>query len=318
MIKKIAFRLDISSKIGNGHLKRLQYLGSRLKKKRILWFISGEKKLIDFFFKKKKNIFKVKNEIEVYKTLKKKKIGLIVTDISHHQNIVKKKINKIHKFYKKKKIFLVSFDDPRHPIYSDISIIPYDYDHKSINIKNKNCKIFLGKKYFFFSRKLEKYSFKNKKIFKKIKKVFISISGTDHRKIGLYILNLIKDYGINITIISGKKTSLKKINVEKLKNIKFLEYTNSIEKIIFESDVAIVGEGLIKYETSLLNTPTLIIHQKDNRSNLIKQFLKNQTCKSLGLYKKNRSNILKKEIFSYFNNYKLRLRNYNNAKKILC
>ena len=54
VIKKIAFRLDISSKIGNGHLKRLQYLGSRLKKKRILWFISGEKKLIDFFLKRKK------------------------------------------------------------------------------------------------------------------------------------------------------------------------------------------------------------------------------------------------------------------------
>jgi len=314
MKSKAAFRVDISSKIGTGHLKRLQHLEERLKIKKIFWFVSGEKKLINFFFKKKKNVFTIKNETAVYKTLKKEKINLIVTDISHNKNILEKKVYKILNFYKKKNIFLISFDDPRHVILSDISIIPYDYERKKINVINKNCKIFLGKKYTFFSKKLEHYSSKNKKISKQISKVLISISGTDFQNIGDEILNLIKDIGISITIISGKKIN-SKIKIRKLKKIKYLNFTNSIEKLIFNVDVAIVGEGLIKYETSILNTPTLLIHQKDTKSELIKRFLKHHTCKSLGIYHKKYREFFKKEILSYFKDYNLRLSNYRNAKK---
>lgn len=315
MSNKAAFRVDISSKIGTGHLKRLQYLEERLKIKKIFWFVSGEKKLINFFLKKKKNVFIIQNETAVYKTLKKEKINLIVTDISHNKNILKKKIYKILNFYKKKNIFLISFDDPRHAILSDISIIPYDYDRKKLDIINKNCKIFLGKKYTFFSKKLEHYSSKNKKISRQISKVLISISGTDFQNIGDKILNLIKGIGISITIISGRKINSKKTKKRKLKKIKYLKFTNSIEKLIFDVDVAIVGEGLIKYETSILNTPTLLIHQKDTKSELIKRFLKHGTCKSLGLYQKKYLEFFKKEIISYFKDYNLRLSNYRNAKK---
>lgn len=315
MKNKIAFRVDISSKIGSGHLKRLQYLEEKLKIKKIFWFVSGEKKLIDFFLKEKKNVIRIKNETTVYKTLKKEKINLIVTDISHNKNILEKKINKIQNFYKKKNIFLVSFDDPRHIILSDISIIPYDYERKKINIVNKNCKIFLGRKYIFFSKKLEHYSSKDKKISRQIFKVLISISGTDFQNIGNEILNLIKDIGIHITIISGKKINSKKINIRRLKKIKYLNFTNSMEKLIFDADVAIVGEGLIKYETSILNTPTLLIHQNDTKSQLIKRFLKHGTCKSLGLYDRKYAELFKKKIISYFKNYNLRLNNYKNAKK---
>ena len=315
MKNKVAFRVDISSKIGSGHLKRLQYLEERLKIKKIFWFVLGEKKLIDFFFKNKKNVIRIKKEADVYKTLKKEKISLIVTDISHNKNILEKKINKIQSFYKKKNIFLVSFDDPRHEILSDISIIPYDYDRKRINIINKNCKIFLGKEYIFFSKKLEHYAGKSKKISRQISKVLISISGTDFKNIGNEIVNLIKDIGINITIISGKKINPKKINKKLIKKIEYLDFTNSIERLIFNADVAIVGEGLIKYEASILNTPTLLIHQNDTKSQLIKRFLKHGTCKSIGLYDKKYAELFKKEIISYFKNYNLRLSNYKNAKK---
>jgi UDP-2,4-diacetamido-2,4,6-trideoxy-beta-L-altropyranose hydrolase len=318
MKNKIAFRVDVSSKLGSGHFKRLKSLEEKLKFKKIFWFVSGEKKLIDFFFKKKRNIYKIKNEIKVLKILQKERINLIVTDISHDKNILKKKINKIHNFYKKNNIFVVSFDDPRHKIISDISIIPYDYNYKKIHIINKNCKIFIGRKYFFFSKKLIYYSNKQKELSKNVSKVLISISGTDFRNIGLEILNLIKDLAVSITIITGEKIKKKKIDIKTSKKIRYLNYTNSIEKLIFSSDVVIAGEGLIKYETSILKTPTLIIHQKDTKSKLIKKFLKHNTCKSLGLYNKKNKELLKKKIISYFKNYNLRLKNFKNAKKKFC
>ena len=164
MKKKIAFRVDISSKIGSGHFQRLKILEQLLIKKNIYWFVSGEKKLINFFFKNKiKNIFRIRNENDVYKNLIKEKINSIIMDLSYFKNIKSGKILKIQKFYKDKNIYLISFDDPRHKILSDISIIPYDYDLDKLKIINKNNKLFLGREYFLFSNQVKKLSLKKRK-----------------------------------------------------------------------------------------------------------------------------------------------------------
>ena len=64
--------------------------------------------------------------------------------------------------------------------------------------------------------------------------------------------------------------------------------------------MAIIGEGLIKYESAILKTPSLIIHQNDNNSYMINKFLNLKTCTSLGLYKSKSKEL--KTNYSYLKN----------------
>jgi len=317
MLSKFAFRVDISSKIGMGHYRRLLSFKDRLNLKNIFWILSGEKKIINFFFNKKKNLFYINNfydEVKACEILKKKNIEKVIMDISHTENIKNNKINLIQNLYKERNIHIISFDDPRHKINSDISIIPYDYKKKKLNILNKKCKSFIGTNYFFFPKKFDKFLGKKKKIIKKPDKILIAISGTDQNNIGIKITNLISNLNLQIKLLPGQNknlTSLKK-NSDKIKIIKF---SSSIEKVIKWCDIAIVGEGLIKYEIALFNTPCLIAHHKDISSELIKKFLSLKTAVSLGKYKNNLSNSFKEKIISYINNFKLRNLNSKNSLK---
>ena len=193
------------------------------------------KKLINFFFKNKiKNIFRIKNKNDVYKNLIKEKINSIIMDLSYFKNIKSGKIFKIKKFYKDKNIYLISFDDPRHKILSDISIIPYDYDLDKLKIINKNNKLFLGREYFLFSNQVKKLSLKKKKINKKVKKVLISVSGTDFKNIGNNVLKLLNLTDIKFTIVQGKKSNTVKTKQINSKNIKYLNYTNNLPELIYK------------------------------------------------------------------------------------
>ena len=112
-----------------------------------------------------------------------------------------------------------------------------------------------------------------------------------------------------------KKSNTVKTKQINSKNIKYLNYTNNLTELIYKADVDIIGEGLIKYESAILKTPSLIIHQNDNNSYMINKFLNLKTCTSLGLYKKVNQKELKKQIISYLKNFNLMLKNYKNAKK---
>ena len=110
MIKKLAYRADISSRIGAGHLIRLinfsYYL--KLKKKDIFWLISGNKEISKKILNKKKfkNIFFLKNNNRdlILKILKKHKINTIIFDMAYQSNIKNINLFKYIDFFKKKKL----------------------------------------------------------------------------------------------------------------------------------------------------------------------------------------------------------------------
>jgi spore coat polysaccharide biosynthesis predicted glycosyltransferase SpsG len=258
-MEKIAFYAEADPKIGIGHVVRLKNTQNLIKNKKIVWFFSGDKKFADSFLKKYYYLNKIdnKNFTNTFdKILRKEKINKIFVDIANRNNLKNSKsFEKFFKFFKKKNYFLISFDDPRLKILSDISIIPYVFDKKKIIVENKNVKKIHGKKYFFSSPYFNFYKKKNKVIKKKIKKIFIFLTGYNTSNSVKDILKNFSNTKYDITIYSnGSKI------INNNKNIRLIGFRENLAKLYFDSDVAIVGEGLSRYETALLGVPTVLIY----------------------------------------------------------
>jgi spore coat polysaccharide biosynthesis predicted glycosyltransferase SpsG len=314
-MEKVAFYTQANKKIGIGHLVRLKNLQKRIKNKKIIWFFSGDKKFANRVLKKKYYLLNKKNSTSIVsaldKILKKEKISKIFLDIANKTNLENKKIFEIFfKYLKEKKYFLISFDDPRLKIFSDISIIPYLFDKKKIIIKNKEAILLHGKKYFFSSSYFDYYKKKKKIIRKNIKKIFIFLTGYNKKNVIKKILKEFANTEYKI-LIYAEGLKIKNNN----KNIKLIGFKKNIAKLYFDSDVSIVGEGLSRYEASILGVPTILVYNFENlrkTNDLAWKFINLNTSKVFkGKLGFNNLKIFLKCVM----NYKTRLKLSKNALK---
>jgi spore coat polysaccharide biosynthesis predicted glycosyltransferase SpsG len=314
-MEKIAFYAEANKKIGIGHLVRLKNLQKRIKNKKIIWFYSGDKKFAKRILKSKYYLLNKKNSNTLIssldKILKKEKISKIFLDIAHKENLENKKIfENFFKRLKKKKYFLISFDDPRLKIFSDISIIPYLFDKKKIIIKNKEAILLHGKEYFFSSSYFDNYRGKIKIIKKNIKKIFIFLTGYNKKNI---IKKILKEFAYTKYKILIYAEGLKINNNNK--NIKLVGFKRNVAKLYFDSDISIVGEGLSRYEASLLGVPTILIYNFENlrkTNDLAWKFINLNTSK---LFKGKLGLDSLKIFIERVMTYKTRLKLFKNATK---
>jgi spore coat polysaccharide biosynthesis predicted glycosyltransferase SpsG len=307
MSSDIAFRVQVSKNIGIGHIKRLILLKHKLKINPI-WIISGNKEIIEKVFKNKKKFYFIKRfsqELKLIQIIKKKGIKKVVFDIANNSNIKIDQNIKLINLYKDNHLKTISFDNPRQKLVSDISIIPYDYN---LGIKkNKKTKIFIGSKYFF-NRK----NFIENNVPIKINKILITIGGSDYRNIGLKLLKLFKYSNFKIRLLVGLNNKFEFNN----QNHKIIKMEDNIDKHLKWCDIIICGEGITKYEAVYQNKPVIMIHQFDVRSHLIKQFLSQKTCLSLGLYNNKIEKSYKESINRYIYDKEIQSKHIKAQKKI--
>ena len=307
MSTDIAFRVHVSKNIGIGHLKRLILLQHKLKINPV-WIIGGNQKIIQEILKDKKQIFYIKNysqELKALEYIKKKGIKKVVFDIANNLYVKRNKNTDLINLYKHNNLKIISFDNPRQKLISDISIIPYDYNLKIK--KNKETKIFIGAKYFLYKNKFTKND-----VPIKINKILITIGGSDYKNIGLKLLKLFKFSNFKIRLLNGLNNKTQSSN----KNHKIIKMENDIVKHLKWSDIIICGEGITKYEAVNQNKPIIIIHQFDCTSHLIKVFLHQKTCLSLGLYNNKLNKFYKDSIIKYIYDKKLQSKHIKTQKKL--
>tara|TARA_Y100000768_G_C23990359_1_gene692075 strand:+ start:5873 stop:6847 length:975 start_codon:yes stop_codon:yes gene_type:complete len=288
-----AFRVHITKSIGLGHLKRLNILKKYIKQN-VYWIVSGDKEIIYKNIRKSKNILfikSIKHEAKIANELFAKGLNKVVFDIANNK-FLKKNLNlKIISIYKKFGHKIISYDLPNQKNLSDISIIPYDLEKRK-EIK-KNCINFYGSKYYL-NDNLRMNKNKNKI---KIKKILITIGGSDFKNIGYELAKILKNENFKIKLLCGLN------NIKSnLSNVETIGLVQNIDKYLKWSDIVICGEGLTKYEIIYQNKPFIMIHQFDTRSNMIKSFIKEDYCLSLGLYSKKNLKNYKRKILEYINN----------------
>ena len=326
MIKCVAIRVDFDEIIGYGHIFRVINVANYLLKNKIkVILITSSIKKIKQVISKKIIIEPVKSYLKnTLIVLRKHNCKILISDISNRQNLKKKNFFiRYNRFFRKENIKTISFDDPEQFCSSDLSIVPYAC--KSIKIKHlKKTRLLQGLEYAIMPDTLK--NFANKKIKKVADKVLVVIGGTSNKKLMKNILLTISkiDYPkitAKVFIGNTKKEEFSNILKKNKKNkIILFNKFKKISDLLLWSDIAIVGEGLIKYEVVASRTPGFYINniakQTDINDKLIKEFSSLKILNYLDRSILKDSIEISKILSTYMISKKKRSLNIKNSKKI--
>lgn len=278
---KFFFKVNFSSEIGLGHIKRCINLANNLQSKFSLTFlvINNDLKNQNIIDKNKFKVIYFKNNNEILK--KSKKIFkrnhnnfLIIDDYY----IDYKWEKKIYKFVNK--LFIIDdYINRKHycDYYLNQNVINKKIK-KNINIKSSRTPLFLGSKYALLHKNYN-YYYKKKEKKNSLKKILISFGGTDEENLSEKILNLLVCKKYNKLEIQAVIPDLKKINLLKnkyknYKNIKIIRRVDSLAKIIYNSDLIIGSAGSTSLERICLFKPSLAFCLTNNQKLLFNQLKK--------------------------------------------
>ena len=262
-------RVDFSSKIGLGHLKRLISFSKKYKMENEK-FIIVCKECVEHL--SPYPIIKIKNENEFFEKVKELKPKEVIVDNYNFTYEDEKRFKTLFPNIK-----LICFDDLYLPHYCD-EIINHNLYAKKEHYKNlpSFTKINIIKPLIRKEFKIAK-----KKHFKK-EGIFISLGGSDAKNLTLKILKQLKPMNLKVNLYT---TSANK-NLEKLKKFAFL---NKWVKLHIDEDVAIgmakskfgiITPSVISYEAIYMDLPFIAIKVADNQKYIAK-FLRKKGYKVL-------------------------------------
>ena len=288
----ISFRTNAGGEYGWGNLIRLfnlyLYISKLKKNYKFKFIIEGDEEVFNFLTKKKikyiklKNKISISNEYHILKTKNEKDILIVeMLDLSFERQIMYKKI--YNKF--------VVFDDLINQRYNaDYVVCAQSWPmYQNIKISDKDTKFLLGYKYFVFNKNFEKYNkIKFKKNNNKINSILVVLGGGDYDNAYMSVAMALKEinFNFNVTFIVGFASISKKRRIIKkiLPNSKIISNVSNIAKYIYNSDLAIVGGGYTKIESSFLMTPCIIISVQWHQIPLSDYFSKITRSPHLGYY----------------------------------
>jgi len=272
-------------------LSRCNKLAKKLGKKNNIFFLVDKKdeslsKLIinNSTILLKKDIFN--NSDKIIKILKILKNPIVIID-SYLSNLNFEK--KIISHSKK----LIVIDDLKKNHFCNIYINPNLLNFNFASKINADIKL-LGPKYSFVDLLKKKKQIKKNKV-NTIKNVLVFMGATDSKNLSIKIYNAIKEKNIthlNFKFIKGYNNSTLEsiIKRNKLKNIKFINFSNKFLNYLNKTDIFISSGGSSIWDSVFLQKKTLIFNHSSKqfensfnleRKGLIKVFKRGLTSKNI-------------------------------------
>ncbi len=221
-------------------------------------------------------------------------VNLIVTDLSHTENIANlKEYNRYFQALKAANKFMITIDDfTKTNFPHDIQIIPY-YGAENINYESHgSTKLLLGPAYFIFRQEFIEGAKISREIKKDAQNILVTMGGSDLLSLTIKVaraLNRLNVTSLKLRIIIGPGfTTSVKPEVERILkgfrgDYELLLESNNMAELMLWSDLAITGGGLTKYETAITGTPTIMISQTAREAEKNKEFEREGTALHLGL-----------------------------------
>lgn len=271
----IFFRTNFGNKLGLGNLVRCDRLAQEFNRFGHKCFFIFDKpnqrnftKFQSFFLYQKTNKFnQLKDAKLVFQLLKKYKSKIIILDDTRFNY-------DWQKFISQKKIKIVSFTEGnKEKQYADFLInynpINYPVIKKNFYVScKKNCKYLIHPKYCIISKKkiVKNYKFKKKFYFtfylggggdlNIFKKILIKLSKTQDLKMCKFL--------VIIGLFAKNKQVIKNLTF-KNNSIEFFDKGKNIDFIIKKSNFFIGTAGTSLFETSYLNTPSIMFKFAQNQ-----------------------------------------------------
>ncbi|MBI2045816.1 MAG: hypothetical protein HYT28_00090 [Parcubacteria group bacterium] len=337
----IVFRADASNAVGLGHIMRCWAFAEGLPVPIIPHLVIREsadvKQMTDFLVSKRWDINVLSPKMTWENDAKHTArfayalhAPVIVTDLCTQDAFQKPLgLSRYHIALKKHgDAFVLSIEDARTNVFSSDAAFIYnsiakkDAKREALN----GCAILEDMKYFICHPRIAEAGNKKKTIRKKASRVAVSISGSDPLGITSKVaraLTMFPDDTVSAKIVAGsamKETdrNLIKRAVKSKKNIDVVGFTDEFYRLLSWADVAILGDGLTKFEAAIIGTPTLMITQFcDGTEPVIKDFLSLGSVRYIGQGTKLSSKEIFLEIENILNDYDARLSMSQAGKKSL-
>jgi UDP-2,4-diacetamido-2,4,6-trideoxy-beta-L-altropyranose hydrolase len=249
------FRVDYSSEIGFGHLKRSLVYAKNFKD--VVYVSKAKNNLTPYKF------YHIDNEEEFFEIVKKLNPKEVIVDNYNFTFNYQKEFKRLFP-----KIKLTIFDDTYGDYFCD-EIVNHNLGVNKYKYKNPEIVKIIPP---LINEKFIKL--KNKR-FKK-EGIFVSFGGTDASGVGIKVLKLLKDKKINFYTTSANKNIKKLKRFAKLhKNIK-LRIDEDVALGMAKSEFGIITPSVITYEALYLNLPFIAIQTVDNQKEVIKYLRKNR------------------------------------------
>lgn len=316
----IFFRVEAAPELGIGHLMRCFALAEKLQDST---FVS------DIIFITASN--------DVADRVKSYGYGLIglplsismIEEIKYYERFIKRAIcitdipdipEKYIKALKENCCSVVSVDDSSKTLfYSDILINP-NLNPSTQHAYSSRTQYYSGAKYVILKKAFEKYEEQKKRINEKADSIFVCFGGGDKNNITQIILNLIKDIGLNITVVIGGlypyRDELIK-SVDEYKNIDIIINANNMDELIDEADLAIISGGTLLYETCTVGTPAIVVCQNQDQSIESDFFAQKDAAINLGVFDKINKESVQNAVIKLITDYDRRMHLSKNAKQLI-
>ena len=279
------FRADGNSKIGIGHIMRCIGLAQKLLDENVksIFITKSNEKIVERIKNFGFSVITLPNNIDLLADVTRiKEIAqennakLIFADIWHKESMQNPDYYvEFISLLKDQICVLVIIDGPSDKYLDcDLFIVPYVGVEKH-NFQSK--KLLLGSRYFIFRKEFINASKEEKIINQDIKKILVSMGGSDPNNHSIPVLRAILKYNkpniktfvvIGPTFNSELVKDLENIREINKKNITLIKNCDNLANFILDSDILITSDGLTKYESSIIGTPMIILTQMNHQYEL--------------------------------------------------
>lgn len=170
-------------------------------------------------------------------------------------------------------------------VKADAVLMPYvGAEHSAHRFSTEVIRL-LGPKYFVFSEEFQRLAKKKKIIREQVKKILVFLGGADAEKSAQKVLKALTAIpgAFKVTVVQGVKRKprylkdLKKL-VKAQQNFRLVSRVDSMARALYETDLAILGSGLTKYEAAMLGTPVISLLPEQYQSVYSKGFENQNLC----------------------------------------
>ena len=269
--KRILVRVDGSNEIGLGHVHNMLTILNHFRNEKIL-IVMNEKNKLGYkkFQEHLYNIVFFKNDLELFKIIKRFQPNLIFNDILNTTSNYMKK-------FKQEKFFIVNFEDLGDGRkYADLVFNPIYYSKQITSNENYGPD---------FACVRDEFRMWDPSPLRDISKnVVLIFGGLDSTNRTHFILTLIEKYklkNLKYSVIIGhgykERKKLIKLIVQMKKehfNIELKENMEFLSKIFHESDFAITSNGRTVFELGSLHIPMIVIpvNQREKTHTFVQKY----------------------------------------------
>lgn len=270
-MKKICFRVDANSEIGQGHAMRCLSVAKQLVKRdeAECKFAVSDKKSESFFDGTGFECFNLGKDYKDYSENAANEFKQLL--IEDHFDIAF-----LDSYYINKKYISIiglcvktaCFFCKEEKISVNLLInynVNYNKKFYFECYKKQNCKLLLGTEYVplreeFFISKQRKEPLKAEKI------LFLTGGSDSQELVNDFIENSARLSSCDLTVVVGKYSDYKKSEITKVpNNVKIVAQTNQIVDLMLANDLVISAGGTTMYELCALGIPSIIYSMADNQ-----------------------------------------------------